>query len=119
MELKHQIRGERHVLQVRVDRGQHVPVAGDLLFRAIAGSVPADDQILDPLVRSVHALDAARRFGARDDRGLAQRFEHLGSPVRVQLLLAPVLADLADRPEERRRDRLRLEEAGPKKELTT
>jgi len=112
MELEDEVGGERHVLPVRMDRSQYVPVAGDLLRGAVPGGVTASDDLLDPFTRGLDPLDAVRRLRAGDDGGLPQRLEHLRSALGVELLLATVFPDPSDRSQQRRGARLRLEEGG-------
>jgi hypothetical protein len=105
MQLQHDVRRQTYPFLIRVDGGQDVAVAGDLLFRTIARCRLFGHQITDSLCRRDNPFDAVGRLGALDHRCLAKRFQRLRHLLSIQFLLPAILADEPDRPNQRVRVR--------------
>src|ERR1700738_1955230 len=112
MHLQHEIHAELHVRVIRMNRIQHIAVAGDFLLRSITGLDLFLNELSDSIVRRRYTFDTVAGFSTLDHGCLPQRFEHLRRLLFVNFFLALELTERANRPQKVLRDSLLLQKSG-------
>jgi hypothetical protein len=95
MQLLQGRRRNGHIGRRRVDTLQGDAIALDFLLGAVPGPRVAKDQGPQSLGPDGHAFNAVRRFDTLHERCLAQGIEYLGRLLRIEVLPALGLGDVA------------------------